>query len=56
MASAAFSYNQISKGGSDSFHGSAYEYFQNDAMNAYSYDFGGPPSKDILAITILVVP
>ena len=24
-------YNQISKGGSDSFHGSAYEYFQNDA-------------------------
>ncbi len=33
-------YNQISKGGTDRFHGSAYEYFQNDALNANSY-FGG---------------
>ncbi len=33
-------YNQISKGGEDKFHGSAYEYFQNDALNAQSY-FGG---------------
>jgi hypothetical protein len=33
-------FNQISKGGADSFHGSAYEYFQNDALNADSY-FGG---------------
>ena len=41
-------YNQISKGGSDSFHGSAYEYFQNDAMNAYSYNFGGKPQKTYL--------
>src|SRR5260370_42448364 len=41
-------YNQISKGGTDHFHGSAYEYFQNDAMNAYSYDFGGPPHKTFL--------
>src|SRR6266550_1570461 len=38
-------YNQISKGGTDRFHGSAYEYFQNDALNAYSYNFGGTPQK-----------
>jgi len=38
-------YNQISKGGTDRFHGSAYEYFQNDALNAKSYNFGGPPQK-----------
>src|SRR5207237_3538446 len=41
-------YNQITKGGTDHFHGSAYEYFQNDAMNAYSYNFGGKPSKPVL--------
>jgi hypothetical protein len=33
-------YNQITKGGTDRFHGAAYEYFQNDALNAPSY-FGG---------------
>lgn len=33
-------FNQISKGGTDRFHGSAYEYFQNDALNANSYAFG----------------
>src|SRR3984885_6126269 len=33
-------YNQISKGGSDRFHGSAYEYFQNTALNANNYAFG----------------
>ncbi len=33
-------YNQISKGGTDRFHGSAYEYFQNDALNANNYAFG----------------
>ena len=27
-------YNQITKGGTDNFHGSVYEYFQNDALNA----------------------
>ena len=32
-------FNQISKGGTDAFHGSAYEYFQNDAMNAANYAF-----------------
>lgn len=30
-------FNQISKGGSNTWHGSAYEYFQNDAMNARNY-------------------
>ena len=33
-------FNQISKGGSNTFHGDAYEYFQNDAMNAAGYAFG----------------
>ena len=33
--------NQISKGGTSSFHGSLYEYFQNDALNAKGYQFGG---------------
>ncbi len=33
-------YNQISKGGSDRFHGSAYEYLQNTALNANNYAFG----------------
>ena len=33
-------YNQITKGGSDRFHGAGYEYFQNDALNAAPYAFG----------------
>ena len=33
-------YNRISKGGGSRFHGEAYEYFQNDAMNAAPYSFG----------------
>jgi len=33
-------YNQITKGGSDQFHGEGYEYFQNDALNAVPYSFG----------------
>jgi hypothetical protein len=41
-------YNQISKGGTDGFHGSAYEYFQNDALNAYNYAFGQSISKSVL--------
>jgi hypothetical protein len=41
-------YNQITKGGTNRFHGSAYEYFQNDALNADSYDFGGKPTKPYL--------
>lgn len=33
-------FNQISKGGTNQFHGAAYEYFQNDALNAADYSFG----------------
>jgi hypothetical protein len=29
-------FNQISKGGTNQFHGSVYDYFQNDALTAYS--------------------
>lgn len=38
-------YNQISKGGTNRFHGAAYEYFQNDALDAFNYNFGGTPTK-----------
>lgn len=38
-------FNQISKGGSNRFHGDAYEYFQNDALNAASYAFGATDAK-----------
>jgi hypothetical protein len=33
-------YNQISKGGSNTFHGLAYDYLQNTALNAATYGFG----------------
>jgi hypothetical protein len=33
-------FNQISKGGTNNFHGAAYEYVQNNALNAASYSFG----------------
>ena len=33
-------YNQITKSGSDRFHGAGYEYFQNNALNAATYAFG----------------
>ncbi|HLH36531.1 MAG TPA: TonB-dependent receptor [Alloacidobacterium sp.] len=35
-------YNQISKGGTNKFHGAVYEYLQNDALNAANYGFGAP--------------
>ena len=38
-------FNQISKGGTNSWHGAAYEYFQNDALNAASYAFAQIPRK-----------
>src|ERR1700722_17878696 len=42
-------FNQITKSGSNSFHGSAYEYFQNDFLNAAPYfDVGGVPAKPSL--------
>src|SRR5216683_2197113 len=37
-------FNQISKSGSNTFHGSAYEFWQNDVLNARSY-FSAPNSK-----------
>lgn len=42
-------FNQITKSGSNGFHGSAYEYFQNDALNAAPYfDVNGVPQKPAL--------
>jgi len=38
-------FNQISKGGGDKFHGSAYEYFQNDALNAADFSITGGKNK-----------
>jgi len=37
-------FNQISKSGSNTFHGSAYEFWQNDILNARSF-FSAPNSK-----------
>ena len=37
--------NQISKGGENHFHGSAYDYIQNDDFNAYNYGFGVPKAQ-----------
>jgi hypothetical protein len=35
--------NQLTKSGTDHFHGSAYDYLQNDAFNAAQYGFGYAP-------------
>jgi Carboxypeptidase regulatory-like domain/TonB dependent receptor len=35
-------FNQISKGGTSQFHGTAYDYFQNDALTAHSQFTTGP--------------
>jgi hypothetical protein len=42
-------YNQITKGGTSQFHGAGYEYFSNDAMNAFAYQFGaqGPSQPEL---------
>ncbi|MGH9588487.1 MAG: TonB-dependent receptor domain-containing protein, partial [Acidobacteriaceae bacterium] len=37
-------FNQISKGGTNHFHGAAYDYLQNDKMNANSYGFLSQPT------------
>ncbi len=41
-------YNQITKGGSNKFHGVGYEYFQNNALNAAPYAFGQQASVPFL--------
>jgi Carboxypeptidase regulatory-like domain len=41
-------FNQISKGGTNRFHGAAYEYFQNNALNAADYAFGAKNSVSVL--------
>lgn len=43
-------FNQISKSGTNQFHGSAYEFWQNDALNASNFflNGNGKPTKNIL--------
>ena len=38
-------YNQISKGGTNQFHGMAYDYFKNTALNASPFGFNGVSFK-----------
>lgn len=40
--------NQISKGGTNSFHGAGYDYMQNDDFNANSYGFTNAPTVPFL--------
>jgi hypothetical protein len=37
--------NVVTKSGADTFHGSLYEYFRNDALDAYAFQFGARNSK-----------
>jgi len=41
-------YNQITKSGGDKYHGAAYEYFQNNALNAAPYQFGSGKKVPVL--------
>ncbi len=41
-------YNQITKSGGDKFHGAAYEFFQNNALNAAPYQFGSGKKVPVL--------
>ncbi len=42
-------FNQISKGGTNQFHGAVYEYFQNDALNAATYAFSNRTRQEALS-------
>ncbi|MFT4113242.1 carboxypeptidase regulatory-like domain-containing protein [Silvibacterium sp.] len=37
-------FNQISKGGTSQFHGTAYDYWQNDKLNANNFGFASQPT------------
>src|SRR5207248_7602142 len=39
-------YNQISKGGTNEFHGMAYDYFKNTALNATPFGFNGVAGRN----------
>ncbi|MEP6715226.1 MAG: TonB-dependent receptor [Terriglobia bacterium] len=39
-------YNQISKGGSNGYHGMAYDYFKNTALNAAPFGFNGTAGRN----------
>src|SRR5690242_10247984 len=39
-------YNQISKGGSNNFHGMGYDYFKNTALNATPFGFNGVAGRN----------
>jgi len=41
-------YNQITKSGGNTFHGAAYEFLQNNALNSAPYEFGSPFKVPVL--------
>jgi len=41
-------FNQITKSGTDKYHGSAYDYIQNDALNANSFGFLSQPTVPVI--------
>jgi hypothetical protein len=45
-------YNQITKGGSDHFHGMAYDYIQNNIANAAAFGFGQPSPVPVVHINV----
>ena len=43
-------YNQISKGGTNQFHGMGYDYFKNTALNATPFGFNGVAGRNAPAL------